>query len=740
MAAVDPRPDEVRLTGTGAAAGGSFSQQGHNVAGRDINETTVNMLQRGAPQALHQLPRDIADFTAREQEMRTLTDLLLRDDPDAATAVVICAVAGKPGVGKSALAIHVAHAIKDRFPDGQLYVDLRGPTGPLDATRVLDGFLRQLGVPGEDIPSDRDERAALYRSMLSDKRVLVILDNAASEEQLRPLLPGNSASAALVTSRVRLDAIEGAIVRELEVLSEDSAIELLRKLLNDKRIDEEPDAARSVVRLCGMLPLAVRIAGGRLARRPQWSLESFRVRLADAAKRLDELSLGDREVRASFRLSYDALDEDAQRLFRILGAIPGDDFTPLIPAGAFDAPLQDVEEMLEALVDEQLLESPEPRRYRFHDLLRLFGEELLATEPADRRDEIHDAVTSQYITVASFGQLLWTGRIDPYVTERDDPAATKRALASFIDRERGNLSAAARAAYERERWLQVCQLATGLADYWRTRADWLEAETILDLALDASRRAEHKPAEATMLSLIGVAYAEQQRWAEAESAFLESRRVAQEAGAHQEEANAVGNVGIVYRNLGRYDEALKYSNEEIELMKKLDNPTSVGLACMNRGTLHMARNELPDAERSFREALEIHRREGNHYREGQVLTNLGLLLLADDRIDEAVEAIENGLEAVRSFRDLDGEARCLTALSRAHFAAQNWAAAATRSDEAAQAWIRLRETEAALRALIRAAGAYSALENTDEARRRLDAARGIDPAGFERLLGDEDPI
>jgi NB-ARC domain len=383
------RLGSAEVSDSGAVAGRDFNLRARFGAGRDINIGSV-VEATTAVEARHQLPPDVADFTDREREAADVRRAL--EDPEGRGGVAL--VAGKPGVGKSALAIHLAHALSAQFPDAQLYVDLRGGEpaehlDPLTPTEVLAGFLRALGI--EQVPEQPAERVAFYRAQLAHKRALVVLDNASREDQVRPLIPGSRSCAVLVTSRMQLPGLEGARPRELEVLDPGAALELLAKLIGDRdRLERERDAAEAIVRLCGYLPLAVRIAGSRLRTRPRWSLHKLVERLADERRRLDELRAGDREVRASFALSYRELKDDEARLFRRLGVFPGPDFGVALAGALVDTSSDEAEELLERLVDVRLLEEVGEERYRFHDLLRLFARERLEadeTPPHAKRPE-----------------------------------------------------------------------------------------------------------------------------------------------------------------------------------------------------------------------------------------------------------------------------------------------------------------------------------------------------------------
>src|SRR6266568_5233669 len=344
------------------------------------------------PVALSQLPPDIEDFTGREDALDRLR-VRMAGRPSGSTAVVITGAVGKAGVGKTALAVHVAHQLRPKFPDGQLYVNLRGAEAQaLAPAEVLGRFLRALGVEGQCLPQDVDSRAGLYRSLLADRRMLVVLDNAADEAQVRPLLPAGAGNAVLVTSRVRLAGLTPAEVIDLGVLPPDQAVELLGKIVGPSRVAAELEAASQLAALCGYLPLALRIVGARLAAKPHWRVQRLADRLGAHHRRLDELAVGDLEVRASFALSYQAVGEVERRAFRLLGLLEVPDFAPWMLSALLDVPAVNAEEVAEHLAEAQLLDTVGEDaagqiRYRCHDLLRLFARERLAAEetPATRR-------------------------------------------------------------------------------------------------------------------------------------------------------------------------------------------------------------------------------------------------------------------------------------------------------------------------------------------------------------------
>ncbi|MCX4471657.1 NB-ARC domain-containing protein [Micromonospora sp. NBC_01655] len=334
------------------------------------------------------LPADIADFTGREEHVTPLCEYLagVRRDGRQHHAAPIAAISGMGGVGKTTLAVHVAHRLAAAYPDGRLYVNLRGAeASPLRSGDVLARFLRALGVPSQVIPADETERAELYRTRLADRRVLLVLDNAATEKQVRPLLPGTATCAVLLTSRIRLTGIEGARRVDLDVFPPATAIRLLASVTADERVTAQHAQAAQIVGLCGGLPLAVRVAGARLAARPTWQLGHLAAMLGDERRRLDQLAAGDLAVRASLALSYQGLEPEVRRLFRLLSLFDLPDFPAWFTAVVLDATLERGVEHAEALVDAQLLTAAGTdvagqQRYRFHDLVRLFARERASLE------------------------------------------------------------------------------------------------------------------------------------------------------------------------------------------------------------------------------------------------------------------------------------------------------------------------------------------------------------------------
>ncbi|MFE7399676.1 BTAD domain-containing putative transcriptional regulator [Streptomyces sp. NPDC057557] len=370
---------------------GAFGLQRQSSMGADRRPgapAIVGTLRGGAGITAAPLPSDIGYFTGRGRLVEEIRAHLLQARPGHSRAVVVATVAGIGGVGKTALAVHVAHGLREAFPDGRLYVGLRAGSHPADPAGVLADLLSALGTPPDRLPLDREERAALLRTLLADRRVLLVLDDARDAAQVRPLLPGTAGSAVLVTTRAPHLAVPGARSFAVDIFAEAEAVSLLGTLAGATRVAAEPEAARDLVDSCGRLPLAVRIVGARLAALPRQSLRAFGARLTDTRVLLDELSHGDHMVESAFRLGYDALTPDLARAFRFLSLLDAPDLPLPVAAALLGTEEHAAEDLTEALVDAGMLESPAPGRYRLHDLLRLYGRgHAESTERAEDRTE-----------------------------------------------------------------------------------------------------------------------------------------------------------------------------------------------------------------------------------------------------------------------------------------------------------------------------------------------------------------
>ncbi|EFL16807.1 BTAD domain-containing putative transcriptional regulator [Streptomyces sp. C] len=555
-----------------------------------------------------QLPATVPDFTGRAPFVAELGEILAGADGQ---VMAVSALAGIGGVGKTTLAVHVAHAARPHFPDGQLYVDLQG-TEPRPALpeAVLGSFLRALGTPDSSIPDSPADRAALYRSILDGRRVLVLLDNARDAAQVRPLLPGTAGCAALVTSRVRMSGLAGAHLVDLDVMSPEEALQLFTRIVGAERVGAERQAALDVVGACGFLPLAIRIAASRLAARRTWTVSVLAAKLADERRRLDELQAGDLAVKATFELGYGQLEPAQQRAFRLLGLADGPDVSLAAAAAVLDLPEHDTEDLLEALVDCSLLESAAPGRYRFHDLVRLYARACAERDeqPTGRADAL-DRLLDFYLATAA--------RV--YAVERPG------------DRLPAHLSA-------------TRHPGLALTDP-RTALDWLFAEA--DPLLACARQSAGRPdALRRAVDLLWAAKDLAESGANSkqyESAALTLCEAARAARDPRSEGRARTTLTMVHLFAGRFAEADEQARQAMELARGAGDPLPSCWAPNDRGIIALYQKRYEDGERYLLEAIESFRADDNHIGEASALCNLSRIHVGLGRLDSAIDLARQGI-------------------------------------------------------------------------------------------------
>jgi DNA-binding SARP family transcriptional activator/Flp pilus assembly protein TadD len=657
----------------------------------DLEPTPVTAAAGGGPPGPHavprELPRTIACFTGRRQELARLERLLTAagTPKPAPGSVVIATIDGVGGIGKSTLAVHAAHRVVDHFPDGQLYADLQGATAglePLTPDAVLARFLRALGLRGEDVPSDVEEAAARFRSLVGDRRMLVVLDNARDAAQIHPLLPGSPGCAVLVTSRQVLGpAIDGASHLHLDALLPADAITLLARIAGGRRVAAEPEAAVRIARLCGFLPLALRIVGARLAGRPGWPLGALGAKLADARRRLDELRAGELDVRSSFEISHQALldspepdDQDAARAFRLLGLVDGPDLGLPVAARLLDLPEQSAERLLERLVDAQLLDSPTPGRYRLHDLLRLLARELCARhEPEAGRLAALERVLRCYLATAQqASRLLLPGDNRRGGGDTDLalslPLANRDEALAWLDAERANLLAAAVQAAELPG--RVAMITVGLAAalfrFYDMRAHWRDWETLNQRALTVSQRLHDRPAEGQALNDLGVAAWLLGRQEAATALFEQALAIRRELGDRQGEGATLNNLGNICLALGQYPAAVTYLEQDLVISREVGDRQGQGVTLSNLGQAYLRMEDLPAARRHLAQALAIHRTCGDKYAEGIVLEHLGRTYLHAGDLAAASDHLGQALEIYQEAGNKGAQGYVLAEIGEAH--------------------------------------------------------------------------
>jgi DNA-binding SARP family transcriptional activator/tetratricopeptide (TPR) repeat protein len=623
-----------------------------------------------------QLPGTVPQFTGRSQELAQLSRQVDGADRQAPGAVVIAAIAGTAGVGKTALAIRWAHQVADRFPDGQLYVNLRGyDPGPMvTPADALAGFLRALGVPGQDIPLDPEGRAARYRSLVAGRRVLIVLDNARSAEQVRSLLPATPACLTVVTSRdslAGLAAREGAVRLNLDLLPEADAIKLLCALIGE-RAGADPAATTQLAVQCSRLPLALRVAAELASARPATSLADLVRELADQQQRLHVLDAGGdprTAVRAVFSWSYRHLAPEAARTFRRLGLHPGLDLDYYAAAALTGASVAEAKRALEALTRAQLTHLTGPGRYGTHDLLRAYARDLsFASESdQDRRAALTRLFDHYLHTAAAAMDTLFPseqhrrpriplpGTPVPFVTDFS-------AALAWMDNERSTLVAAAVLAASRGWPSHASRLAATLFRYLDDGGHYTEAATIHSQARIASSQTSDRMAQAEAEVNLGVVALRQGRRPQAAAHFRAGSALFHETGDRAGEMRALGNVGIFNLQLGRYKEATGLLQRTLALCAEINDRTGEARVLAALSTIDFQLGHYELAITRIHYTMAICQETGDRTGEGHALCGLGEVVARQGDGEQAIELLQQALDLFRKIGCRSGDARVLTIL------------------------------------------------------------------------------
>lgn len=594
-----------------------------------------------------QLPGPPPHFTGRLHDLDHLVDVV--DQPG--NAAVISAISGAGGIGKTSLALQWAHQHLLQFPDGQLFIDLRGfsPTGePLPSIVVLTGFLGALGVPAAEIPVDLDAQIGLFRTLMTDRRMLIILDNAADTSQVVPLLPGVTSSTVLVTSRQHLTGLvitNGAKLVQLDALDEAEARELLASRIGSDRLDREPDAVDELVRYCGGLPLALAITTARAAIKPNFPLQVFVDELADVTTRLD--ALDDEEsatgIRAVFSWSYQQLDADAAKLFRLLGLHPGTDISLLTTASLMDARVSTVRRLLHRLCAAHLTTHISPDRFSLHDLLHAYASELACTlDNAADRHRATARMLDHYLHCADLadGQLpihrstvpIET-RYHPKLTPTLNGAAEAMA---WFDTERANLIATTKIASEQGWLIHAWQLP-----YTVSRFFWLRSERELwlrstEVALAAANRLLDADARFVTLFNHGMALLSFEQFDKSLSLQREALEIARSNGELHKQARALIGVASALRALDRRDEAESHYREAIAVSRSAGSEWTEANSNHQLALLYFTGDRYIDAKPLLRMTAQIYHRINELCGESACLVDLAFALLKTGVLDDAL--------------------------------------------------------------------------------------------------------
>ncbi|RCV51983.1 AfsR family transcriptional regulator [Marinitenerispora sediminis] len=691
------------------------------------------------------LPRDIPDFTGREADLEHVLEM----GEGGGERADVCVITGPGGAGKTTLAIHAGHRLAERFPDGGLFVDLYGHTvdqEPVSALSALGSLLRAVGVAAEAMPDTVAERAAMWRAAVSGRRVLLLLDNARSFAQISPLLPASPGSLTLITSRHELSLLSGARHVSLGMLDSDASVALLGAVLGPERTAREPESVRAVARLCGGLPLALRIVAGRMLTRPRWTFAHVEQRLGEQHRRFQELRTDGQSVEAIFELSYQSLTDAQRDAFLRLGLMIGGSIDLYGAAALLDRDLPGADDVLQELVSVCLLEEQGVDLYRFHDLIGAYTrQQALKHLPAGDVDEIRHRTGDHYLHTAQRA-AEWLGsrghdyEVDPTTTSRyrADLSNWSEAIAWF-DVNRENLAAVVDYYAEQGNGKQAWQLAHSLWRFYAVHGQtelWLSTH---ERALEASRADRDDMGSAVTLIGLGIAHCLSGRFDIALSLLSEARGIFARLGDRTGEIRAIANLAMVYERMGRFRDALAALDEvlhhavaigdrELEMRQRSniaaidqalgrfdearehceavlalrvsDHPDDCHAAALRiLGEINAQSGDLTTALEQLHGALGVFRDLGDQSGETYTRNTIGVVLRELGRFEEAEEAHRTALKLGRETAQRSAEAEVLNELAVTHARAGRFAEARA-SHEAALGLARKRhERYAEARAL-----------------------------------------
>ncbi|MEU6201512.1 BTAD domain-containing putative transcriptional regulator [Streptomyces sp. NPDC047061] len=630
-----------------------------------------------------QLPADLRTFTGRHQELEEVRALLPGGAAPPA-AVVISAIGGMAGIGKTALAVHWAHEIAHRYPDGQLYVNLRGfdSTGSVvPSEEALRTFLDALGVPPERIPTTGlDAQAALYRSLLAERRVLVLLDNARDTEQVRPLLPGAPGCLVIVTSRNRLTGLianDGARPLTLHPLAPGEALDFLHRRLGTARVTAEPKAVDDIIERCARLPLALAVVAARATTNPHFALAAIAGELADSRSNLDAFTGGDlsADVQAAFSWSYEALSAPAARLFRLLGLHSGQDVSTPAAAALAGLPPRQVRPLLIQLTSAHLLTEYRPGRYSLHDLLRVFAAEQARTDGApEERDRAVERMLTWYLHTANAADILLSPHsarvpLDPLPPDCGPlEFTTPEQALHWCETERANLVAAVHLAAATGHPGIAWRLSATLWTFFHRRLhahDWYSTNQV---ALAAATAAGDLPGQATAHNHLAGALMTMRRLEQSITHFRRTIELNRMLGNSYNTAMGLSNLGTVYLEAGQLRKSVEYLRRALARIRVADAPWAKALVLANLGDAYQRLGLFDQAIDCLKEALSVVHALGDHWIEGVALDILGTVYFRLRRHDEAFENYHQALERHRGASNRGRQCETLRNLGDLHLA------------------------------------------------------------------------
>jgi tetratricopeptide (TPR) repeat protein len=634
----------------------------------------------GADRVPRQLPRETGGFIGRAAEVERL--LAMAPGPQRETAVVISSIDGMAGVGKTALAVYAAHRMAGRFPDGQLFINLHGFTrnvAPVEPAEALDRLLRILGIPGERIPADLDDRAALWRTVLAGQRMLIVLDNAATEAQVEPLLPGEPGSLALVTSRHRLAALEATHTISLDTLPTADAVALFAATIGQPQLATESSIGEvlvEAVELCGRLPLAIRIAAARLQGRPATAVAELVAQLRDEELRpaaLSDLAEGGRSVTAALELSYQRLAVGVQRIYRLLGIHPGPELDSYAAAALAGSTLGEARQWLDRLLDAHLLQEPTGGRYGFHDLVRGHAARTAAiADPDSDRQTALDRLLDHYLhTAAAAMDVAY-----PYERQRRPQVTSGRAVCpdlpnaasalGWLNAELANLLATARYAAQHGPPEYPLHLSRILHRHLRTSGRYDDAETLHRQALTTARATGHHVGELSALSGLGDIHRLRGRFEQAVGCYQEALQIAHSINHPASELDILGGLGHVHRLRGRFEQAVGCYQEALQIAHSINHPAGELDVLGGLGDVHLRQGRHFQATDCYQQALQIARSIDHRAGEQAALSGLGGIYWLQSKFAKAAHCYQLALQIARTTGHQAGELNALAGLGHVH--------------------------------------------------------------------------
>jgi tetratricopeptide (TPR) repeat protein/transcriptional regulator with XRE-family HTH domain len=666
--------DALRLTG------GPRADFEAVASGRTASESVA-----GAAAATRTLPRDIGSFTGREPELRALVNAAADAEAGPGGVIGIYAIGGMAGIGKTAFAVHAAHALAPRFPAGQIFLPLYGHTPghrPVDPADALASLLLTAGVPVTQIPPGLEARMALWRDRLAGKQLLLLLDDAADSEQVRPLLPGAAGSLVLVTRRRHLTALEDARVISLDVLPAEEAAGLLIRLADRPDLDAGEAAVGEITRLCGYLPLAIGMLARQLYHHPTWTPAGLAADLAEARDRLDLMTAENLSITAAFDLSYQDLAPVQQQVFRCLGLHPGTDIDSYAAAALNGTSLSAARRHLGILYDQYLLTEPARGRYRMHDLIREHARALAGVDPPADTSAAVGRLLDYYLHVTLRTSTYLLRRVPlpalEVVISAPDHAPDlrdRKGAITWLSAERLNLHATAEYAAAHGQADHTAAIAAAMNAFLRLRGHWDQAFALLRIAVEATGLASDPLGHARALTDLGEMYVITNQHPAAIDNLTQALRLYRDLGNKLGEAGALTFLGAVHRLTGDYPAAVDSLTRALRLYRDLGNKLGEACGLHFLGIVHRLTSDGPAAAANLSQALMIYRDFGHELGEANVLVDLGLTYRKAGDYPAAASSLTRGLELYRDLSDRLGEANAVNQLGSVQYLTGDYVAA-----------------------------------------------------------------